>query len=114
MDEFTKVPVLYWKYDFTRFYALLHVSKRWRVEQICLNYVTRFSFIFVELDGVALNNLPLLLHLYFDIIVYEKLAEEPEVNNRHTFNRKPRKNRRVRQDTARDLRRCWKGIAHLH
>jgi hypothetical protein len=48
MDEFTKVPVLYWKYDFTGFYTLLHVSKRWRVEQICFKYMTRFSFIFVS------------------------------------------------------------------
>ena len=53
MDEFTKVPALYWKYDFTGYYTLLHVSKRWRVEQICLKYVTRFSFVFVELDGFS-------------------------------------------------------------
>ena len=77
MDEFTKVPVLYWKYDFTGYYTLPHVSKRWRIEQICFKYVPCFSFVFVELDGVALNNLPLLLHLYFDIIIFEKGTEYP-------------------------------------
>src|SRR4029434_2459663 len=61
MDELPKVPVLYWKYNFPAYYTLFHVSKRRRVEQICLKYVTRFSFVFVELDGAALNNLPLLL-----------------------------------------------------
>jgi hypothetical protein len=33
MDEFTKVSVLYeWKYDFTGYYTLLHVSKRSRAK----------------------------------------------------------------------------------
>jgi hypothetical protein len=76
MDEFTKVSVLYvWQYDFTGYYTLLHVPKRWRIEQICLKYSPCFSFVFIELDGVALNNLPLLLHLYFDVIIFEKGTE---------------------------------------
>ena len=77
MDELTKVPEPYWKYDFTAYYTLLRVSKWWRVEQICLKYVTRFSFVFVQLDGAALNNLPLSLYLYFDIILFEKGVEYP-------------------------------------
>ena len=75
MDKLTRVHIVYWKYDFTAYHTLLHISKLWRVEQIFLKHVTRFSFVFVELNGMALNNLPLLPLLYFDIIIYEKVAE---------------------------------------